>query len=130
MDNLKMLIPGRPEYMTMIRLATSSLAALAGFDIDDQEDIKLAVVEACKNVSCHGCEAFSDQYQIEFKVDNGSIQVTVTDACDRHTLPKNGHQCKRCPEEGDIGAIMLRTLMKSVEFGRDEHGHKFIFMVK
>ena len=59
MDNLKIVIPGKPEYVTMIRLATSSLAAKAGFDLDDVEDIKMAVAEACKNVSCHSSEGWS-----------------------------------------------------------------------
>ena len=65
MDNLKFIVPGKPEYMTMIRLATSSLAAQAGFDVDATEDIKIAVVEACKNVSCHGQEGYSEKYEID-----------------------------------------------------------------
>ena len=53
MDNLKFIIPGKPEYLTMVRLAISSIATTAGFDLDAVEDIKTAVCEACKNVSCH-----------------------------------------------------------------------------
>lgn len=129
-DNLKIVIPGKPEYVTMIRLATSSLAAKAGFDLDDVEDIKMAVAEACKNVSCHGSEGFSDMYEIEYTIDDGVFEVTVIDACDRHTLEKLQKPCRQCPQEGDIGAIMMRSLMTCVEVGTDNHGHKFISMVK
>ena len=130
MDNLKFTIPGKPEYMTMIRLATSSIAAQAGFDVDQAEDIKIAVVEACKNVSCHGSEGYSDKYEIEYTVDRGSFVVRVVDACDQHSLEKLSQQCLNCPQEGDIGMILLHSLMNTVSVGKDEQGHKYIQMVK
>ena len=46
MDNLRITIPGKPEYMTMVRLTTSSIAAMAGFNLEDTDDIKMAVSEA------------------------------------------------------------------------------------
>ena len=130
MDNLKFVIPGKPEYMTMIRLATSSIAAQAGFDVDATEDIKIAVVEACKNVSCHGQEGYSEKYEIQYSVDKGSVEVKIIDACNNHSLEKLSQQCQNCPQEGDIGIILLHSLMNSVSIGKDEEGHKFIQMVK
>ena len=69
MDTLKFEIPGKPEYLRMVRLAISSVAATAGFDVEEIDDLKNAVCEACKNVSCHGFSGFSDLYEIELKVD-------------------------------------------------------------
>ena len=40
MDKLKITIPGKPEYLTMVRLAVGSIATTAGFPVDDIEDIK------------------------------------------------------------------------------------------
>ena len=54
MDQLKFTIPGKPEYLTMLRLAISSVAVTAGFDLDGAEDIKTAVSEACKNCPTEG----------------------------------------------------------------------------
>lgn len=130
MDNLKFTIPGKPEYITMIRLATSSIAAQAGFDVEAAEDIKIAVVEACKNISCHGKEGYSDKYEIEYSIDQGNFEVRVIDACDRHSLEKVSQQCLNCPQEGDIGMILLHSLMNTVNIGQDEDGHKYIQMVK
>lgn len=130
MDNLKMVIPGKPEYMTMIRLAAGSLAANAGFDLETCEEIKLAVGEACKNVSCHGQAGYSDKYELDFIVGKGSFEVTVIDACDCHTIEKSGPQCRHCPQEGDIGVIMIRSMMSCVEIGSDASGHKYINMVR
>ena len=130
MDNLKMIVPGRPEYVTMVRLATASLASSSGFDVDQVEDIKMAVAEACKLVSCHGYEGYSEKYEVDFNVDRGCFDVTVIDACERHSLQKIQAQCIHCPQEGDIGAIMIRSLMNCVETGVDSAGHKYITMVK
>ncbi|MDY6038546.1 MAG: ATP-binding protein [Eubacterium sp.] len=130
MDNLKIIIPGKPEYLTMIRLTASSLASMAGFNLEDTDDIKMAVAEACKNVSCHGEQGLSDKYELSFKVDEGYFEVNIVDACDCHTLKKEKPLCKHCPQEGDIGVIVIRSLMDSVEFGRDDDNHKYINMVK
>jgi serine/threonine-protein kinase RsbW len=130
LDTLKISLPGKPEYMTMVRLATGSIACHAGFDIEETDEIKLAVQEACKNVSCHGCGAFSDKYEIQYMVAANEIAIKVYDVCKEHTLEKKEKPCKHCPEEGDIGAIMIRSLMDSVEMGYDEEGYKYISMVK
>ena len=47
MDTLKFEIPGKPEYLRMVRLAISSVAATAGFDVEEIDDLKNAVCEAC-----------------------------------------------------------------------------------
>ena len=44
MDNIKFTIPGKPEYLTMVRLAIASVANNAGFDYDAIEDIKSAMI--------------------------------------------------------------------------------------
>lgn len=130
MDNLRIIIPGKPEYMTMVRLTTSSIATMAGFNLEDTDDIKMAVSEACKNVSCHGEQGLSDQYEISFKMDEGYLEIKVVDACEKHTLAKVKKTCLHCPKDGDIGIIVIKSLMDDVEFGRDENNHKFINMVK
>ena len=64
-DKLTFIIPGKPEYITMVRLAIGSVANTAGFNIDEIDDIKTAVAEACRNISCHGSGGFAEKYQVE-----------------------------------------------------------------
>jgi Anti-sigma regulatory factor (Ser/Thr protein kinase) len=130
MDNLKFIIPGKPEYLTMVRLAISSIATTAGFDLDAVEDIKTAVCEACKNVSCHGFEGFSDKYEVECNVENGKIEIVVKDDCDQHTLQKMSKPCQNCPKEGDLGIFVIESLMNEVKCSNDGAGRKSIKMVK
>ncbi|NLD11837.1 MAG: histidine kinase [Clostridiales bacterium] len=130
MDNLKFIIPGKPEYLTMVRLAISSIATTAGFDLEAVEDMKTAVCEACKNVSCHGFDGFSDKYEVDCNVEEGRIEIIVKDACDSHTLQKLTKPCQNCPKEGDLGIFVIESLMNDVEFGRGDDGRKSIRMVK
>ena len=44
-DKIKFIIPGKPEYLTMVRLALGSIADTAGFDLEEIEDIKTSVQE-------------------------------------------------------------------------------------
>jgi len=130
MDNLKFIIPGKPEYLTMVRLAISSIATTAGFDLEAVEDMKTAVCEACKNVSCHGFDGFSDKYEVDCNVEEGRIEIIVKDDCDSHTLQKLTKPCQNCPKEGDLGIFVIESLMNDVEFGRGDDGRKSIRMVK
>ena len=52
-ETIKMEISANPEFVSIIRLTTSGLANKIGFSIDDIEDIKVAVSEACTNAIKH-----------------------------------------------------------------------------
>ena len=129
MDKLKIIIPGKPEYLTMVRLAIGSIATTAGFPLDDIEDIKTAVEEACKNVTCHGHDKRADEYEIECSIDTGRLEIKVTDICECHTLEKINKACRHCPGEGNIALYMMQTLMDEVTVDNVD-GRKSIKMVK
>lgn len=49
MEEVKLAIPARPEFVGVVRLAVTSLARSVGFDEDRVDDLKIAVSEACTN---------------------------------------------------------------------------------
>lgn len=130
MEKIKLYIPGSPEYETMIRLVAGSACTMSGFDIEATEDVKTALFEACKLVSCHGENCWTDEYEIEYAIDSGYLQIKVEDICQCHSLEKNCKPCSKCPEEGEIGKVLIRSLMDEVEAGRTEDDNKFVRMVK
>ena len=129
-DTLRFVIPGKPEYMTMVRLAIGSIADTAGFDIDQIEDIKTAVSEACKNISCHGTEGFADACQIECIVEEGHMEISVDDLSAAHTIEKVKKPCLDCPNEGNLGFFVIQSLMTKVELIDNPQGKKTIRMIK
>ena len=83
-DKIKFNIPGKPAYLTMVRLAIGSIADTMGFDFEEIEDIKTAVSEACKNISCHGLDGFAEEYSVECAADEGYLEICVADNSDGH----------------------------------------------
>lgn len=130
MDKLSLKIPGKPEYIKGTRLFIGSVAANSGFDVEQCEDLKTAVSEACKNVSCHGSLGFSDEYEVACLIEQNKITVTVTDLSESHQLEKLNKPCKHCPKEGDLSIFIIRSLVDELEFGNNEDGLKYITMVK
>ena len=130
MDKIVFSIPGKPEYLTMVRLAISSIAMTAGFDVEAVEDIKTAVAEGCKNVSCHGFTGFSEKYEVECEVGEGVLEITVKDDCDSHSLEKLSIPCRQCPQEGNLSVYVIESLMTEVDISNDGNGRKMIRMVK
>lgn len=129
-DKLKFVIPGKPQYITIVRLAVGSAADNAGFNIDEIEDIKTAVGEACKNISCHGSEGFAEQYEVECLVEDGRMEIYVTDTSSDHKLEKLQKPCLDCPNEGDLGLYIVQSLMNSVELIEGPNCKKTIKMIK
>ncbi len=129
-DKLQFVIPGKPEYITIVRLAVGSAANTAGFDVEEIEDIKTAVSEACKNICCHGSEGFAEQYQVDCIVEEGNMEIYVTDTSSSHKLEKLKKPCLDCPNEGDLGLFVIRSLMTSIEIIDGPNCKKAIRMTK
>ena len=129
-DQLQFVIPGKPEYITIVRLAVGSAANSAGFNVEEIEDIKTAVGEACKNISCHGSEGFAEQYQVDCIIKEGIMEIYVTDTSSSHKLKKLQKPCLDCPNEGDLGLYVIKSLMTSVEVIDEPNCKKAIKMTK
>ena len=81
MDKILLKIPKKSEYMSTIRLTSSSLFNLNGFNIDEIEDIKVIISEICtffiKNLS-----RSKEDFEISYQVFKNKIIVTVADLND------------------------------------------------
>ena len=129
-DRIKFTIPGKPAYLTMVRLAIGSVADTIGFDFEEIEDIKTAVTEACKNVSCHGLDGFAEEYSVECIADEGSLEIYVTDNSEGHVLERLAKPCQSCPNEGNLAIFVIQSLMDEVAILDGTQGKKTIKMVK
>jgi len=129
-DVLKFSIPGKPEYVQMVRLAIASIAGKAKYDVDAVEDIKQAVAEGCKIVFCHGHTGFSNSYEIICDITDESMIIELTDSKSGYGLVKDVKPCAMCPDEGELAVAVMESLMDEVEVKIDENGYRSIRMVK
>ncbi len=113
-DLLKFSIPGKPEYVGVVRLAVSSAANCAGFSMEAIEDIKVAVSEACTNVVLHGTTE-ENCYEVECKIEKDKLIILVTDLCGGYDTEKYLEPCLDKPKEGGLGIFIIRALMDEVD---------------
>ncbi len=129
-DCIKFTVTGKPEYIKVVRMGIAALASNAGFDVEAVDDIKLAVDEACKAITCHGFNAWTNMYEVSCELHEDKIEIFVTDIGNGRDLVKEYRPCKNCPQDGDLAMIVIKTLMDKVEIKNASDEQKSIVMVK
>ena len=112
-DLLKFSVPGKPEYVSMVRMAVSCIANNAGIDVEAIEDIKVAVSEACTNALCHGTRQ-AGCYEVFCELEAGRISISVVDQAGGYDV--NAYRAPEldCPREGGLGIYIIKALMDEV----------------
>ncbi|MFV0516761.1 MAG: ATP-binding protein [Aminipila sp.] len=129
-DCIKFTVTGKPKYIKVVRMGIATLAGTAGFDVEAVEDITLAVDEACKAITCHGFNAWTNMYEVVCELYDDRMVIYVTDIGDGRSIEKEYRPCKNCPQDGDLAMILIKTLMNEVEIKAVCDGNKSIVMVK
>lgn len=120
---VELKIPGRAEWVAVARLAVAAVASRLRFSVDEIEDIKLAIAEACTN-SIQGAGG-SDAGVIEIVCDllENELRVTVRDTSPAHKLEPVKAKAKAGGiEDGrteELGVFLIRALMDSVDYTSD-----------
>ncbi len=129
MEQIKISLPGKPEYVSIARLTASVIANQMGFNIDDVEDIKVAVGEACNNAVLHG-KSPEEVFEIQFEIQAGRMIIEVRDNgngfdMDEYQAPELGEL-----KENGLGIFIMKTLMDEVDFIPVENNGTTIRLVK
>ncbi|WP_019228805.1 ATP-binding protein [Sedimentibacter sp. B4] len=95
MDKINLNIPKKSEYMSTIRLTTSALSNLNGFNIDDIEDLKVIISEVC-TFFISNIEENNKPLSIEYQVDEERLIVEVSDLNDGKIDEKNKANSEMC----------------------------------
>ena len=111
---VELRIPSKAEWVGVARLAVAGIASRLQFSMEDIEDLKLAVAEACTNCIQHAPSG--DSVAITCKIFNDKIVVTVED---EGAAPSVGALEPRRlgePKVGGLGVFLIRSLMDDVEY--------------
>lgn len=111
-DSISMALPSKPEYVGVIRLTVSAIANRMGFNIEEIEDIKVAVAEACTNAIKHG---LNQDFKVSFDIFEEKIAISITDKGKGYNTDEMNHPDLDNPrEEGGLGIFIIRSLMDEV----------------
>ena len=114
-DILRFSVPGKPEYVSMIRLAVSSAANTAGFNIEEIDDIKIAVSEACTNVVCHGQLNENDVYEVICNIGENEFFISVEDKAGGYDVDEYKKPSIDKLKPGGMGLYIIQALMDKVD---------------
>ena len=78
-DNVTVRMPADGAYLSVLRTATAGLAARLDFTLDDIEDLRIAVDEACAMLLSHAIPGSS--LECSFTLSPDDLTVTVSVPC-------------------------------------------------
>src|SRR6267378_2583349 len=78
--SVRLTIPAKPEYITLVRLALTGLSKLRPLSEETLGDLKLAVTEACSNSVRHGyAEGSEGVVEVLYELQADRLVVEVAD---------------------------------------------------
>ncbi len=108
-DNISLSIPCKPDYISVVRLTTSAIANSMGLNIDEIEDIKVCIGEACVNVINQNCK---DEIHIEYEIQEDKLTIKVNNVTNE-IIDDNDSEDFRGAE---LGLFIINSLMDEVKF--------------
>ncbi|HEY5585791.1 MAG TPA: ATP-binding protein [Ruminiclostridium sp.] len=112
-DNVTLVLPAKSEYVSTARLTASSVANRIGFNIDEVEDIKVAVSEVCNIILSKMGDEIS-QYKISFGINSDNLEITFTGE-------KMELKCLGESVENEYGLYIMEALMDTVVLCKNDY---------
>ena len=111
MDNILLKIPKKSEYMSTIRLTTSALANLNGFNIDEISDIKVIISEIC-TFFIKSIHEDTEDFEINYQVYQDKIIVSVSDL-------NKGQITEKSSLNDDMSIMIIESLSDNYNYDLD-----------
>jgi serine/threonine-protein kinase RsbW len=115
--NLQLRIPSRAEWVSVARLAVAGIAHRIDATIDEVEDLKLAVAEACTNCIQHA--QGNEEVLVTFEISGRRITVVVEDGGKGFDGRALAPEPLGEPKVGGLGVFLIRSLMDEVDYDFD-----------
>lgn len=111
-DLISMNMSVNPDFVSVIRLTLSGVASRIGFSLDDIEDMKVCVSEACTNSIKHSKK---DEFQVKFYVYPDRLTIEVLDDGIGYDVDSLASPDLKNPKTSGLGIFIIKTLMDEVE---------------
>lgn len=109
-ERIELTVPGRPEYVVVVRLAAAAVAGRMPFSFDDIEDLKVAVGEVVTAAILGGAPKIS----VWFDVGPQRLEIRVVHRPTRTDRPT---------QERELDKLLVQVLMDEVRTGLDGADH-------
>jgi serine/threonine-protein kinase RsbW len=128
LGTVELRIPSKPEWVAVARLAVAAIANRLPFSVEEIEDLKLAIAEACTICIQHGaggemiditCEASTSYLRVELRDHRYRLHAASEGAAPRPALPVEG-----------LGIFLIQALMDELEYSIDPQLGTALVMTK
>ena len=109
-DSILLSIPSKPDYISLVRLTSSSISHKCGFNIEDIEDINVSIGEACINSLSF---TDSEMISIDFSMDKEKLIIKISDV--KEEIPEEIKEAR----ERELGILIIKSLMDYVTFNKE-----------
>ena len=117
MEKIKLSIPKKSEFMSTIRLTTSALSNINGFNVDEIEDLKVVISEVC-TFFINNVKNNTEPLNICYELNTDNLTVEVTDLNSGEIIQKDRTSSEMC-------VMIIESLTDSYNF--DLENKKIIF---
>ncbi|QQY79771.1 serine/threonine-protein kinase RsbW [Keratinibaculum paraultunense] len=107
-DIINLKIPSKPDYISVVRLTSSAIASNLGLNIEEIEDIKVSIAEACINAINK-----SSEINIQFEIEKDKLTIKVNNV---HPLEEDKSNLNK---ELELGILIIKSLMDEVNFSEE-----------
>ncbi len=76
-DRVQLTFPARGDLVVLARLVSSAISARSGFDIEELEDLRLAVGELCL-VALQGSDPADGELRVDFVCSRAALDISCT----------------------------------------------------
>ena len=111
-ETIKMEIASNPQYVSIVRLTTSGIANKVGFCLDDIEDMKVAVSEACTNAIKHSSD---NKFSVEYTIFEDGLTIKIVDSGKGYDVDAVDKPNLKEPKESGLGLFIIQSLMDELE---------------
>lgn len=119
---VRLTIPAKAEYITLVRLALSGLARLRPLSEETLGDLKLAVTEACTNSVRHGYEGAGEgTVEIVYELQHDRLVVEVADDGPGFDASRQRAMEEQLAE-GGLGIAIIKAVSDEFESGMRSGG--------
>lgn len=104
-DTINITIPSKPDYISVVRLTSSAIASNMGLNIEEIEDIKVSIAEACINAIDK-----SNEINVQFEIEKDKLIMKVDNVYQAKDDDTNQNK------ELELGILIIKSLMDKVNF--------------